>query len=1095
MQKMKTIKKLKLINWHSFDNEEFEFSTVNVITGENGTGKSTILDAVHYLQSGGTCKFNSAANSLSSGRTVENYLKARIGGEGVEFLRDTNDIIGHIAIEYFDTNTRKPYVLGCVLQLVDGRLNQPIFYQIRGKTWNDQLFFAKDEVRNYDELEKEAKAEGLDISVIGLKRQSDKARRRLVLQALGVPEKYEVLFSKALSFEPLQDISRFATDFLLPESELDLTSIKDSMDGYREIQEQVAIEQRRAEELKPIAENRSKYEELLKKEFALNLLLIDSNIEIAEKDIQKDESQIIIQKGLSDKHDREYKEEWKKENECRRRAEEIIGSDAYKEIKKLKERQSTLNADLIKLKTDIKNWESEVLAESSLARKMDLSLDLSNVLEKKNYQQYVSVLSAYMQRIEEKNKEIDGKKIDVASLRKEKVARKQIVDNELKELRANSYAFPDYVCDLMNSIKEAVEKAEGNSSSLNISCLSALCQINDKAWTNAIEGLLGNRRFDLFVNGKYRNIAKNIFLSKPELKDFFGVGVVECDGEINKPQVNSLALKIDSFRIDKTTGKTFELKESRKYLDFLLGDIICVDSISDFVPGQKAITKEGAFFDGESIRYVSLEAMEKPYIGQESIKSRLEKAEAESKHLAKEISDFDKDINSYDLILGAIRRSRASELLNKKNLWSEEATISKNLSDTIRDIKELEKINGDIIQLNELIDKFNADADEAKENARRASEAKSAADQEIGRLKDDIEKKKKAIEDYNKEKKDLLDNCKLDIGDLADVLKELRQNKQAKELHDFVWNQKGPVAQSKTAVENTIKNAMSLYCNNHPGEMVNDISTYMLYVQRYNKIVDDDLAKLNPELDAARIRSEEELREHFISRIRASLESARKDINSLNSALRKHPFGSDLEIFEFVGNKSKDKLLGSIYRIAMETSQDTVDNSLFAESLDPQSRDAMEQVFKILSTNEDDPEYRDIRNEIVDYRNYLNYDIRIDINNGENVLLYSKNQDSKSGGETQTPFYALIAGAFQSILSKNERDLKSPTNLVVFDEAFNNMDGERIRQMLEFYKELNIQLIISVPSSRFSYISPHADNIISLAKSGYSVAVFQTIKR
>ena len=84
---------------------------------------------------------------------------------------------------------------------------------------------------------------------------------------------------------------------------------------------------------------------------------------------------------------------------------------------------------------------------------------------------------------------------------------------------------------------------------------------------------------------------------------------------------------------------------------------------------------------------------------------------------------------------------------------------------------------------------------------------------------------------------------------------------------------------------------------------------------------------------------------------------------------------------------------------------------------------------------------------------------------------------------------------FQSILSKNERDLKSPTNLVVFDEAFNNMDGERIRQMLEFYKELNIQLIISVPSSRFSYISPHADNIISLAKSGYSVAVFQTIKR
>jgi hypothetical protein len=57
------------------------------------------------------------------------------------------------------------------------------------------------------------------------------------------------------------------------------------------------------------------------------------------------------------------------------------------------------------------------------------------------------------------------------------------------------------------------------------------------------------------------------------------------------------------------------------------------------------------------------------------------------------------------------------------------------------------------------------------------------------------------------------------------------------------------------------------------------------------------------------------------------------------------------------------------------------------------------------------------------------------------------------------------------------------------------MDGERIKQMLQFYKELNIQLIISVPSSRFGYISPYADNIISLAKIDNSVAVFETISK
>ncbi len=38
---MKTLTKVKLINWHTFSNEEFEIYKNALITGENGTGKST----------------------------------------------------------------------------------------------------------------------------------------------------------------------------------------------------------------------------------------------------------------------------------------------------------------------------------------------------------------------------------------------------------------------------------------------------------------------------------------------------------------------------------------------------------------------------------------------------------------------------------------------------------------------------------------------------------------------------------------------------------------------------------------------------------------------------------------------------------------------------------------------------------------------------------------------------------------------------------------------------------------------------------------------------------------------------------------------
>ena len=46
---MKTLTKVKLINWHTFSNEEFEIYKNALITGENGTGKTNLLDAISYF--------------------------------------------------------------------------------------------------------------------------------------------------------------------------------------------------------------------------------------------------------------------------------------------------------------------------------------------------------------------------------------------------------------------------------------------------------------------------------------------------------------------------------------------------------------------------------------------------------------------------------------------------------------------------------------------------------------------------------------------------------------------------------------------------------------------------------------------------------------------------------------------------------------------------------------------------------------------------------------------------------------------------------------------------------------------------------------
>lgn len=74
---MKKLKKILLINWLYFSKELIEVSDVNFLTGKNGAGKSTVIDALQIVLLGETNarNFNQAANEKSQ-RTLDGYLRA-----------------------------------------------------------------------------------------------------------------------------------------------------------------------------------------------------------------------------------------------------------------------------------------------------------------------------------------------------------------------------------------------------------------------------------------------------------------------------------------------------------------------------------------------------------------------------------------------------------------------------------------------------------------------------------------------------------------------------------------------------------------------------------------------------------------------------------------------------------------------------------------------------------------------------------------------------------------------------------------------------------------------------------------------------------
>ena len=51
---MKVLKRLRLINWHYFSNTTTDLKQITLLTGPNGTGKSTIIDALQIVLIGST---------------------------------------------------------------------------------------------------------------------------------------------------------------------------------------------------------------------------------------------------------------------------------------------------------------------------------------------------------------------------------------------------------------------------------------------------------------------------------------------------------------------------------------------------------------------------------------------------------------------------------------------------------------------------------------------------------------------------------------------------------------------------------------------------------------------------------------------------------------------------------------------------------------------------------------------------------------------------------------------------------------------------------------------------------------------------------
>ena len=134
-----------------------------------------------------------------------------------------------------------------------------------------------------------------------------------------------------------------------------------------------------------------------------------------------------------------------------------------------------------------------------------------------------------------------------------------------------------------------------------------------------------------------------------------------------------------------------------------------------------------------------------------------------------------------------------------------------------------------------------------------------------------------------------------------------------------------------------------------------------------------------------------------------------------------------------------------------------------------------------------------------DYRTYLSFDMQQLIQNQDEVIKIrlSKMIKKNSGGEGQNPLYVALLASFAQAykISSNPRIQRNPTiRLVVLDEAFSKMDGEKVASCIELIRGLGFQAIISATNDKIQNYVENVDKTFVFAnpnKKSISIQEFE----
>ena len=267
------------------------------------------------------------------------------------------------------------------------------------------------------------------------------------------------------------------------------------------------------------------------------------------------------------------------------------------------------------------------------------------------------------------------------------------------------------------------------------------------------------------------------------------------------------------------------------------------------------------------------------------------------------------------------------------------------------------------------------------------------------------------------------------------------------------------------------------------------------YRAQHESLVRIDLERYAARLEQAQRDCKDRFRKDILFRMKDDIFNARRQFRELNKVMEQLTYGE--EVYRFELEPSRDPQLAAFYQVIVDkgnqqmTEGDSLDN--LAATADPAyERQVDELMEKIMSDVDENTRARQegrtggvTLSDYVDYRTYLDYDIKVTNRvTGQQAYLSRVSRDS-SGGENQAPFYVAICASLLQIYEKSENSIR----LVLLDEAFSKMTSDRIRPMMELFRRLQLQVLLISTVEKSTAIQPYCDITYSIVRHGDANAI------